>query len=204
MRASADAIETIDLPPPRAAGDHSLEEALARRGSVREFRRDRLPLEELSQLLWATQGVTRPWGARTAPSAGALYPLELYVVTPSGLYRYCPPEHRLEILSEGRDLRPALARAALGQSAVEEAAAILVVTGVPARTAAEYGARAERYVALEAGHACQNALLQAVALGLGAVPIGAFLDDRVSGALELTSEQVPLYLIPVGRPARAP
>lgn len=193
------AAETMDLPAPRTTSDVSLEEALASRRSVREFTDELLTLEEISQLLWAAQGITADWGGRTAPSAGALYPLEVYVATPDGLYHYVPQGHRAEVVSS-RDLREALAGAALGQTAVSDAPAVFVVAAVYARTAGKYGDRAERYVKLEAGHVGQNILLQAVALGLGAVPMGAFLDDRVRRVLNLPAEQEPLYLIPVGHP----
>jgi SagB-type dehydrogenase family enzyme len=159
-----------------------------------------LSREEISQLLWAAQGITDPSGKRTAPSAGALYPLELYVATGDGFHHYRPAEHVLRVVNES-DLRPALHGAALQQSAVLDAPAVFVVTAVYSRTEAKYGAqRSPRYVHLEAGHAAQNILLQAVALGLGAVPIGAFYDDQVQAALDLPDEHAPLYLIPVGHP----
>lgn len=192
--------EIIQLAPPDTKGDVSLEEALALRRSVREFTGEPLTSEELSQLLWAAQGITAEWGGRTAPSAGALYPLEVYLVTADGLFHYLPDGHRLERLS-GTDLRAPLADAALGQAAVSDAPAVFVIAGVYARSAAKYGDRAERYVHLEAGHACQNLLLQAVALGLAGVPMGAFSDGRVQQILGLPRNHVPLYLVPVGHPA---
>jgi SagB-type dehydrogenase family enzyme len=178
----------------------SLEETLARRRSVREYTHERLTVDHIAQLLWAAQGITRDWGGRTAPSAGALYPLEVYVVTPEGLYHYLPDGHQAQALS-GQDLRPALARAGLDQSAIHDAPAVFVIAAVYARTAGKYGNRAERYVKLEAGHVGQDILLQAVALGLGGVPIGAFHDDQVQRVLDLPSDHEPLYLIPVGHPA---
>ena len=193
-------LETLDLPEPRTKSDVSLEETLACRRSVRQYTDELLTLKEISQLLWAAQGITRDWGGRTAPSAGALYPLEVYVATPDGLYNYLPDGHRAKVLSH-QDLRQALARAGLDQSAIHDAPAVFVVTAVYARTAGKYGARAERYVKLEAGHAGQNILLQAVALGLGGVPIGAFHDDQVQRVLDLPADHEPLYLIPVGHPA---
>ena len=192
--------EILDLPEPRAKGDTSLEETLARRHSVRQYTDERLTMDEIGQLLWAAQGITRDWGGRTAPSAGALYPLEVYVVTPEGVYHYLPDGHRAEVLS-CQDLRDALARVGLNQSAIHDAPAVFVIAAVYARTAGKYGDRAERYVKLEAGHAGQNILLQAVALGLGGVPIGAFHDDQVQRVLGLPADHEPLYLIPVGHPA---
>lgn len=190
----------VVLPPSARAGRMSLEEALARRRSVRELSHRPLSDQELSQLLWATQGITHPEGLRTAPSAGALYPLELYVATAGGCYHYDPRHHELRRHFEG-DLRPALYRAALAQEPVLEAPAVFLIAAVYERTAQKYGeARSPRYVHLEAGHAAQNLLLQAVALGLGAVPIGAFQDAQVQKVVSLPAEQRPVYLIPVGHP----
>ncbi len=168
---------------------------------MRSFTDQRLTLAELGQLLWAGQGITSPAGLRAAPSAGALYPLELYAVTPDGVYHYRPQGHQL-VLHLAGDMRPALATAALSQSSVAQAAVVIVIAAVYARTAQKYGAtRTPRYVVLEAGHVGQNVLLQAVALGLGGVPIGAFYDDQVQAVLKLPADQEPLYLIPIGRPA---
>lgn len=188
------------LPSPRLAGPLSLEEALGARRSVRSFSEEALTRAEIGGLLWAAQGVTDADGHRTAPSAGALYPLELDVVTADGLARYVPEGHRL-IRRGSTDLRPSLRRAALDQAAVGEAPLIIVISAVVGRTASRYGPeRAERYVALEAGHAAQNVLLGAVSLGLGAVPIGAFDDAEVRRVLGLDEGEDPLYLIPVGHP----
>jgi len=195
----------VALPAPRTAGTIPVEQALAGRRSVREFARAPLALEEVSQLLWAAQGVNRPDGHRTAPSAGATYPLELWLAAgevtglPPGLYRYRPAGHRLEPV-DGRDRRRELAAAARGQEWVASAPAIVVVAAVPARTEARYGERAERYVAIEAGHAAENLFLQAVALGLGSVPVGAFGDDEVARLLGMPAGERPWLLLPVGRP----
>ena len=192
--------DVTPLPAPDTAGEMSLEEALAARRSVREFEARALTEAELGQLLWAAQGTTDGRGYRTAPSAGALYPLEVYVATADGLFRYEVDRHALAVVRRA-DLRPALHEAALGQAAVGRAPAVFVIAAVYERTAAKYGAeRSPRYVHLEAGHAAQNLLLQAVALGLGAVSIGAFDDAGVQQALGLPEEEQPLYLIPVGEP----
>lgn len=193
--------EEIALPRPSVKGRMSLEETLARRRSVREFASTALTLQELAQLLWATQGITeRTRELRTAPSAGALYPLELYVATPDGFYFYEPGSHRLSRRTD-RDLRRQLWQVALRQDAVQEAPVVFVIVAVYERMARGYGkARSPRYVHLEAGHAAQNLLLQAVALGLGAVLIGAFDDAGVQKVLSLGHAQQPLYLIPVGHP----
>lgn len=192
--------ENVSLPAPTRAGRVSLEEALTRRRSVREFAAKPLPEATLGQLLWAAQGITHPDGLRTAPSAGALYPLEVYVATATGFYHYNPRRHELERRSS-TDLRPALARAALEQASIREAGAVIVFAAAVKRTAYKYGpARAPRYVFLEVGHAAQNVLLQATALGLGAVPVGAFHDADVQRALSVPKDEEPVYLVPVGYP----
>ena len=190
----------LQLPPPEQKGKMSLEEALARRRSVREFAPEALTERELSQLLWAAQGVTHPDGLRTAPSAGALYPLELYVALAGGFYRYEARPHQLIRLSD-RDLRAAMCRAALGQEAITQAPAVFVIAAVYERISRKYGAaRTPRYVHMEVGHAAQNLLLEAVARGLGGVLVGAFEDDALRKALKLPGDHPPRYLIPVGHP----
>jgi SagB-type dehydrogenase family enzyme len=192
--------QVVQLPKPQLNGSHTLEEVLAKRRSVREFIDLPLTLEEMGQLLWAAQGITHSAGYRTAPSAGALYPLEMYVITPEGAYHYEPLRHRLNLHQPG-DLRPALHAVALRQEPVLEAPAVFVIAAVYARTERKYGEeRSPRYVHLEAGHVAQNVLLQAIALDLGAVPIGAFIDDKVKEVLALPDDHQPLYLIPVGHP----
>lgn len=194
----ADASDTMNLPPPTVEGHMSLEEALAQRRSVREFAPRSLTWGEVGQLLWAAQGVTHPAGLRTAPSAGARYPLETYIVLPEGVYHYRPQEHQLRLHLAG-DRRAALHAVALRQDAVLHAPAVIVIAADYRRTAERYGTeRTPRYVHMEVGHAAQNVLLQAVALGLGAVPVGAFYDNEVQRALALPAEHEPLYLIPVG------
>ncbi len=190
----------IPLPSPRLDGPMSLEETLGRRRSVRFFSSDPVSRADVSQLLWAAQGITDPSGKRTAPSAGALYPLETYAVTPDGIYHYDPGAHALVIVRPG-DHRQELYDAALMMDSVRRAPLTIALAAVYARTEGRYGRdRAPRYVHFEAGHAAQDILLQAVALGLGAVPIGAFLDDEVGEVLGLTSDQSPLYLVSIGHP----
>jgi SagB-type dehydrogenase family enzyme len=190
----------LELPAPELKGRMSLEQALAARRSVREFIRQTLTERELSQLLWAAQGITRADGLRTAPSAGALYPLELWVATASGFSHYEPHKHRLTQHLE-RDLRPEIYRSALMQEAILQAPAVFVIAAVYQRTARKYGEqRTPRYVHMEVGHSAQNLLLEAVALGLGGVVIGAFNDSEVERVLSLPAEQRLLYLIPVGHP----
>jgi len=198
---------TVPLPRPRSESDVSVEAAVADRRSRREYADRALERRELGQLLWATQGVTdRRRGYRAAPSAGALYPLELYVVVgspgveglESGVYRYRPERHELD---QGRtgDVRAELREAAIDQGFVEEAPVDVVLFGVDERTTRKYGERgSERYVPMEAGHAGQNLYLQAEALGLATVSVGAFGDDRVREVVEAPADQRPLYVFPVG------
>ena len=188
------------------SSERSVESVLQVRRSVREYSRKPLTQDELAQLLWAAQGVTGPEGLRTAPSAGALYPLEVDVVIgdvdglPSAIYRYKPDRHELVLTREG-DRRRELSAAALGQDCVEAGAAVIALSGVYERTTAKYGERGIRYVHMEVGHAAQNVCLQAAALGLGAVVVGAFEDGREKRVLGLARDEEPLSLMPVGRPS---
>lgn len=195
----------VKLPDPVLKGEVSVEEALSRRRSVREYRNDPLTLAELGQLLWAAQGITLPSsGFRTAPSAGATYPLELYVSVrrggvvglPAGIYHYDPLTHSLELVKEG-DFSSDIYRASLNQEWVRRAAACIIITADFSRTTSRYGARGERYVYMEAGHVGQNIYLQATALGLGTVAVGAFHDDQLKSIVGC--EEDPIYLFPVGR-----
>ncbi len=196
--------EVIRLPEAREAGKVSLEKALRDRRSLRTYARDPLTLTEVSQLLWAGQGVTDREGQRTAPSAGALYPLELYLVAgnveglPKGLYKYRCRRHDL-VRVGWDDLRSRLASAALDQDCVRKGAAVIVFSAVYERTTRKYGNRGIRYVHMEVGHAAQNVYLQAISLGLGTVFIGAFNDSEVKKVLSLPREEEPLGLMPVGR-----
>jgi len=191
----------IALPAPRLTGPLSVEAALARRRSVRDFASRGLTLSQLGQLAWAAQGITEPRrGLRTAPSAGALYPLQLYLVTREAVYRYLPQGHRLLVVAPA-DRKAALAEAALGQACVRGAPLVVVMAADLGRTQGKYGARGERYVHIEAGHVGQNLHLQAVALGLGSVSVGAFDDGAVARVLGLPAGQRPVYLIAVGAKA---
>lgn len=192
--------ETIDLPAPQTDGELSVEAAIEERRSIRSFADEPLTMEQIGQLAWAAQGITdEARGLRAPPSAGATYPLEVYMVTADGVGHYLPEQHALAMVA-GDDRRAALAQAALGQGFVAEAPLVVAVAAVYQRTAARYGPRAERYVHMEVGHLGQNVHLQAVALGLGSVPVGAFDDDAVAQALNLPADHAPLYLIPVGHP----
>jgi SagB-type dehydrogenase family enzyme len=194
----------IGLPAPRSDGATSLERALRERRSIRDFKKQPVTIGEISQLLWAAQGITASGGLRTAPSAGALYPLELYLVAanvdglPQAVYKYRPDGHQVIGAVEG-DKRMEFSRAALGQTSVRDAAAVLLIAAVYDRTTARYGERGVRYVHIEAGHVGQNVCLQAVALKLGAVVIGAFDDSLVKRIANLPRNEEPLYLIAIGK-----
>ncbi len=193
--------KTLQLPPPRLKGDLSLEEAICRRRSTRSYREEPLSDDILGQLLWSAQGVVERGEClrRTAPSAGARYPLETYVATAKFLGHYRPAKHTLSVVRR-RDVRPDLERATLGQSFIHQASAVITLTSVARRMEEHYGKnRGARYIAMEAGHAAQNVMLQAVALGLASVPIGAFQDSQVAEILGLGPEERPLYVLAVGR-----
>lgn len=196
---------TIKLPSPQLTSGTSVEEAISKRRSVRQYQDSSLSLAELSQLLWAAQGITNTArGLRTAPSAGALYPLEIYAVVGNvagiapGIYKYLCITHELQTISLG-DARDELAAAALGQGSITQAAVDIVWTAVYARCAKKYHERAELYVPIEVGHSAQNVLLQATALNLGAVVVGAFNEEKVQGVLESPKDERALYIMPVGR-----
>ncbi|MFO8085765.1 MAG: SagB/ThcOx family dehydrogenase, partial [Desulfobacterales bacterium] len=196
--------QSIVLPPPSLEGKVSLEASLKNPRSVRSYTQEPLSVEDIGQLLWAAQGITSRQKFRTAPSAGALYPLEVYVACgnvkdlPGGIYRYIVHQHRLEPVRNG-DHRKELASAALGQSCIREAPAVIIFTGVPSRITSKYGQRGIQYMMMEAGHAAQNVCLQAVARQLGTVPVGAFKENQIRETLQIADDQLPLYLIPVGK-----
>ena len=200
----ASPIQTIQLPEPRTDGDISVEKALQARRSVRSYKTDPLDLIEISQLLWSAQGITTARGFRTAPSAGALYPLELYVVAgrienlSPAIYKYSPSQHALLKIISG-DKRTELSRAALRQGAIRKAPVVLLFCAVYERTTAKYGRRGIRYVHMEVGHAAQNVCLQAIALGLRTAVIGAFHDEAVKQISQLPTGEQPLYFVAVGR-----
>ena len=195
----------IALPRAASSGEMSVEQAIAERRSVRDFGRGGLSRDDVGQLLWAAQGITHRKGYRTAPSAGGLYPIEVYVVAGKvdalepGVYRYSPRRHELVRVASG-DRRSDLAAAALGQDWVKHAPAVLVIAGVYQRSSRKYGRRALRYTHIEVGHVAQNVYLQAAALGLGTVLVGAFHDPEVQEVLDLPGDHEPLGLMPVGRP----
>ncbi len=196
--------ENISLPEIEISEGSSLSALLQQRRSVREYQDVSLSLGEIGQLLWAAQGITHPQGYRAVPSAGALYPLELYVAVgrvedlTEGIYHYDPKNHQLKMIAPG-DQRKAIARTAVGQSWIAEAAAVVAFTAVYERTARKYGKRATRYVHIEVGHAAQNLYLQAEELGLGTVDVGAFDDDDMAKLFQLPADTEPVMLMPVGK-----
>lgn len=196
-------MKEIKLPPPIKT-NKVLEECIAKRRSIRKFKKDTLSLQQISNLLWAAQGITdKKRGFRAAPSAGATYPLELYVVKHDGVFQYIPEKHALLKILE-KDIRKALSQACLGQQYVKEAPVNIVITAVFERTTRIYGERGIRYVWIEVGHAAENLHLEAVALGLGSVPIGAFYDEEVKKLINLRNTETPCYVIPVGYPQNTP
>ena len=187
----------VTLPKPDLKGSMPLEQTIAARRSRRDFFSKSLSLEQIGQLAWAAQGQDAHGRYRTVPSAGATYPLELFVVTEQGFYHYLPDKHALAKIID-RDVRGQLAAAAWGQEFIAAAAVTLIFVAEFARTTGRYGQRGIRYVYMEAGHAAQNVYLQAESLGLGSVAVGAFDDASVSQVLELPSHLEPLYMVPVG------
>jgi SagB-type dehydrogenase family enzyme len=197
--------EAMKLPEANRDGKVSLEKAILERRSVREFRDAPLALAELAQLLWAAQGTTSPSGYRTVPSAGALYPLEIFVLAGKvdglspGVYRYGPKNHDLTRTGEG-DRRADLCASALNQAPIRRAPAVLVISAFFERTTSKYGERGIRYVHMESGNASQNISLEAVSLGLGTVVIGAFNDKAVKNVVGIGAGE-PLLIMPIGNPS---
>jgi len=207
----------IKLSLPQLKGEVSLEETILRRRSVRRYRREPLDLSQLSQILWSAQGITGTRGFRAAPSAGATYPLEIFVFVgkrgiiaseakqppeelQAGIYHYEVDSHSLSLHTSG-DLRPDLARAALDEEFIVKAPVDIVICALYHRTSYRYGSRGERYVHMEVGHVGENIHLQAVALGLATVEVGAFHDEEVRNVLGVDEQIKPLYIMPVGKPA---
>jgi len=207
----------IKLSLPQLKGEVSLEETILRRRAVRRYRREPLDLSQLSQILWSAQGITGTRGFRAAPSAGATYPLEIFVFVgkrgiiaseakqppeelQAGIYHYEVDSHSLSLHTSG-DLRPDLARAALDEEFIVKAPVDIVICALYHRTSYRYGSRGERYVHMEVGHVGENIHLQAVALGLATVEVGAFHDEEVRNVLGVDEQIKPLYIMPVGKPA---
>lgn len=199
----------VYLPEPRQKGSMSLEETIVRRRSIRDFTSRPVSQLQLSQILWVAQGISDVRGDyRTVPSAGATYPLEVFVVCgdnsieqlAGGIYHYDMVSHTLALHHQG-DVRQELAMAASSQEFIYEAPLDIVICAVYERTLRRYGGRGERYVHMEVGHAGQNISLQAAALGLATVVVGAFHDESVRTILRLDRQYKPLYIMPIGEPA---
>ena len=187
----------MELPKPRYEGTISLEDAIIQRRSVRSFSDEPVSTEDLSKILWAAQGLTEG-RQRTAPSAGGLYPIELFIASVDGVFQYVPDRHGLDEIIK-KDIRDELSSAALGQGFIKDAPVVLVITAVFERVKSKYGERGERYVHQESGHAAQNVCLQCAALGLGTLVVGAFHDSEVQNVLEIPEEFEPLYIMPIGQ-----
>ena len=216
LRADRNILQAVvSLPSPRLEGKVSLEETVVRRRSVRRYRREPLQLSQLSQILWSAQGITGSRRLRAVPSAGATYPLDVFVVvgeqgviageskqTPEklqpGIYHYEADSHALSLHKAG-DLRQDLARASLNQEFIMDAPVDIILCALYHRTCRRYGKRGERYVHMEIGHAGQNIHLQAVALGLATAEVGAFRDEELREVLGLEDQIKPLYMMPVGK-----
>lgn len=197
-------LKEIFLPEPKQKGDISLEEAIAIRRSIRKFKDEPITHEKVSQILWAAQGITDTVNKfRAVPSAGALFPLEVYITArkvedlPSGIYKYEPNGHKLFLIKEG-DVTAKLVREALWQDWIAKSSIVVIISAVFERTMAKYGKRGIQYVYLEAGHCAQNICLQAVALGLGTAPVGAFNDEGIQKIIGMQESEVPLYILPIG------
>ena len=204
---------TYTLPSPKTKGGMSVEEALSGRRSHRSFSREAISDQDLSQILWAAYGVTKPvpeypmvrGGLRTAPSAGALYPLEIYVLVENvtniepGVYKYFPEGHKI-IMVIDHNIKAELSAAAYNQTMIEVAPVCLFYTAVFKNSIARYGNRGrDRYICADLGHSAENVFLQAGALGLGTCPVGAFEDAKVKTVMQLPGEEEPLYIMPVGK-----
>ena len=198
---------TVVLPQPDATGKITLEKAIKERKSIREYKKDTLKLKALGQLLWAAQGITHNTILRAAPSAGALYPLELYIVAQNvenlepGVYKYVIREHSIiKIKNQKEQVKPSteLCDACLEQSCIQHAPCALVMCGVFSKTEAKYGAQAQKYVHMEVGCVAQNIYLQTGALELGTVFVGAFDEKTVAQIIGAKNNEVPLCVMPIG------
>ncbi len=204
----------VKLPHPRTSGDQSLEEIFLNRRSRRDFQTSSLSPSEISQILWAAYGLKEPERGkrytgkanRTCPSAGAIFPLEIYLVAadiidiPSGFYHFIPDEHALKLIHD-KDLREDLYKIAYPREMIRVAPASLIYIAIESRVMDRFGERGrQRYIPMDIGHSAQNVYLQAEALGLGTCAIGAFDDEGIKQVLDLPAEEIPMYIMPVGYP----
>ncbi len=188
----------IKLPNPKLKGEKSLEECIYERESVRSYKDKEIEIEKVSQILWASQG--KKGHKRTVPSAGATFPLEIYITLKNkGYFHYNFEKHILELITDD-DLSKKLAEASGNQQSIAEAYFNIIICAVFERTTQRYGERGIRYVFIEVGHCAQNVHLEAVSMGLSSVPIGAYEDNKVKEVLGLKKKIEPLYIIPIGYP----
>ena len=196
--------QIIKLPEPKFKSSISIEEAINKRRSIRKFDDSPLEINEISQLLWAAQGINTSDGRRTVPSAGATYPLEIYLASrkinglDKGLYKYNPQSHSLIPIKYG-DTASDIANSTPQKNIIYSATAIFIITADFERTTSVYGSRGNIYVYIEVGHAAQNLSLQAVGLKIGSVMIGAFDEKELKRLLGLPINETPLYIIPCGK-----
>ena len=197
-------VTEIKLPKVAVNSNNSIEKVLSSRRSVRSYKNDPLILNQVSQLLWSTQSITSPRGLRIAPSAGALYPLEIYLIAgnvkdlPAGVYKYDYTNHKIKKVVDG-DKRAEMCDACLGQSSVKEGAINILICGIYQRTTGKYGDRGKQYVHVEVGCVAQNVYLQVESLGLGTVYIGALNDKQIQQIAKLPAKEIPFCVLPVGK-----
>ncbi len=194
----------IPLPQPDKKGKVSIEEVLSKRRSIRNYLNEPIKLSEITQLLWAAQGITANDGRRASPSAGATYPIEIYLANGSviglnkGLYKYIPEKHSLQLIYE-KDLFFEICKSTYQIELLKRSAGLFIITAIPEKTTSVYAERGFRYIYMEAGHIGENIALQGVSLGIGTVMIGAFDDHKLSEILKLNKGEIPLYIIPIGK-----
>lgn len=197
-KSNRNVLRVITLPEAQRTSPVSIEQSILKRRSERTFLKQPLSESQISQILWCAQGITdKEWGLRAAPSAGAVFPLELYIVKDDGIYHYVPDGHYMELVNKN-NVKSALAQSTLGQKFVEDAPVNIIIASNHEKSRKKFGSRAERYVYMEAGHVAENIHLQAISLGLGSVPVGAFWDDIAKKILFLPEDEYPLYIIPIG------
>ena len=197
-------MEKIKLPDPQQSNCNAIEEALFKKRSIAKYKNVPITCSDLSQVLWASQGIAESKDPKKSPSTEALFPLEVYAIIanvigiPAGIYQYRPHTNELVRIAAG-DMRNEIAKAALGRKSVRTAPAVIVVSAVYVRTTSKLGEKGIRYAHMEAGHAAQNISLQAVALNLGSVMIGSFHESDLKKIMHMDDREQPMYIIPVGK-----
>jgi SagB-type dehydrogenase family enzyme len=191
----------IELPSPSTKGKVSVEEAISKRRSIRNFKENDLSLNEISQILWSAQGITKKTSylnLRAAPSAGAIYPITVFLIKKDGVFEYLVEKHSIKLISQ-KDIREKIAEASFNQNFISKAPISLILCANYSKITQKYGKRGIRYADIEVGHIAENIHLQAVSLELGSVPVGAFDDEKISEILSLPKDLKPVYIIPIGR-----